>query len=340
MGIFDGLLSAVAPALGSFFGGPIGGIIGSGIAGAIGGNQAAQGAENANAANWAMMQSNQQFSADQAQKQMAFQEEMLNQQFQRNLMFMNQAQDFNTYSQSRNFDFQRDMSSTAWQRGVKDMMAAGLNPMLAYSQGGASSPVGGMASVSPASAGTAAGAMGSGSGFAAPQNVGAARVSAALNTASTVAQVQNMVETNEKIKAERRNIDADTVVKVVTAPKVEQETRTSATSAGRLKAETDTILRNLFLDRPRSEVAKIEAERGLISRRNDIAVHELEYAPKYFRGRADEIANAAMLRGLEIPLARNLANAQDSWWMRKISPYLKDVQTGTSSAVGFRSMFR
>lgn len=48
-----------------------------------------------------------------------------------------------------NRDWSERMANTEWQRGVVDMKAAGLNPMLAFHQGGASTPNNSAATVIP-----------------------------------------------------------------------------------------------------------------------------------------------------------------------------------------------
>lgn len=77
---------------------------------------------------------------------------------------LGQGASFSSAGKSRHYDyrkfketmkFQREMANTAYQRGTKDMRKAGINPMLAYIQGGASAPSGGAGGAPQANVGNA-----------------------------------------------------------------------------------------------------------------------------------------------------------------------------------------
>lgn len=69
----------------------------------------------------------------------AFGQERANRQ---NRAMAREAMQFESGQADKAMAFSERMSGTAWQRGVEDMRLAGINPMLAFSQGPASAPQG------------------------------------------------------------------------------------------------------------------------------------------------------------------------------------------------------
>lgn len=63
------------------------------------------------------------------------------------------AMNFNSTEAMKNREWQEHMSNTAYQRAVADMKEAGLNPILAFQNGGASTPGGSAGTISGASMG-------------------------------------------------------------------------------------------------------------------------------------------------------------------------------------------
>lgn len=225
-------------------------------------------------------QDNRDFSWVMNEKNMANAREMFERTSAAQSGFAERAMGFSADQAQRQMDFQERMSNTAYQRATKDMRAAGINPILAYQQGGASPAAGAMASSSTASP---SGGAPSGSAPSGGASRGTAPTSqnsqlelgrAVGQIASSAADTYRTMEAAETYSPQRGLLHQQSKQAGQSAEKIIQETYTekerSRNEADRnavIKAEADLVKSQAGAARARagvdSELARQYAKNGL-----------------------------------------------------------------------------
>lgn len=147
---------------------------------------------------------------------------------------------------AKQMEFQKEMSDTSYQRAMEDMRKAGLNPILAYKQGGAA--------VTP------------GSTYV-PSNIGAAAAEGASKGVSSAVQAQQAQSQIEAIQAQTAsNLESVNTQKAQQAQSIAQAGLASAQRVQALEGALNTAAQTHILNldvasaRARAQVGQTDEE--------------------------------------------------------------------------------
>lgn len=302
----------------SFFSGLVKGLVGSipivgpALSGAIGGYEAdrtagkAADAQNAtNQQNVALAREQMDFNAQQAQ---------LNRDFQSGQQL--NSQQYNSAQAAESRQWQENMSNTQYQRAVGDMEAAGINPMLAVSQGGAGTPSG-----ATASAGMASGSQASAGGLARVESA----LAAGINTAYQAKQVENADKQGMLIDAQRQKTEVDTIQSTASTAEIRQRTSKMVDEIREIDTRINKQIAETSESWQRTQLIAAQEKLANAQRMLTYQTGSLQEAQRAFNE-----AQTILLK-LEQPRAKNIAEMESSTW-GAARHYLPDTGSIINSA--------